>query len=93
MLIFLRLHQNGLDRTNTLDVSKRRTKSRAFDIKLSNQTKPDAILMVKATKVVLKKKAKTQCSKPVRRMLRLAKLTSAVCPDVPITQAKYRKSP
>ena len=48
--------------------------------------------MVNATRVVLKKKAKTQWSKPVLRMLRLAKLTSAVCPEVPITQAKYKKS-
>jgi hypothetical protein len=82
-----------LDWTNALHVSKRRTKFRVFDIKLSNQTNPEAMLMVKATKVVLKKKANTQCSKPVRRILRLAKLTSAVCPEVPITQAKYKKSP
>ena len=36
------------------------------------------MLMVRATKVVLKKKASTQCTVPVRRILRLLKLTSAV---------------
>ena len=46
------------------------------------------MLMVSANKVVLKKNARTQCTKPVRRMIRLVKLTSAVCPEVPITQAK-----
>jgi hypothetical protein len=57
-----------------------------------NQINPEAILIVKATNVVLKKNAKTQCTKPVRLIFLLVKLTSAVCPEVPITQAKYRKS-
>ena len=51
------------------------------------------MLIVKATKVVLKKNANTQCTVPVRRIFRLVKLTSAVCPEVPMTLAKYRKSP
>ena len=50
--------------------------------------KLDAILMVKATNVVLKKNANTQCNKPVLRIDLLVKLTSAVCPEVPITLAK-----
>lgn len=61
--------------------------------KISTQNRPEAILMVKASSVVLKKKASTQCTRPVLRMVRLLKLTSAVCPEVPMTQAKYRKSP
>ena len=40
-----------------------------------------------------KKNARTQCTSPVRRIEREVKLTSAVCPDVPMMQAKYRKSP
>ena len=37
-----------------------------------NQNSPEAILMVNAISVVLKKKASTQCTKPVRRMDRLS---------------------
>lgn len=44
--------------------------------------------MVNATNVVLKKNAKTQCIKPVLRIDLVVKLTSAVWPEVPITQAK-----
>lgn len=58
-----------------------------------SQNKPEAIFIVSATKVVLKKNASTQCTRPVLRILRLVKLTSAVCPDVPMTLAKYKKSP
>lgn len=50
--------------------------------------KPEAILIVNATNVVLKKNAKTQCIKPVLRIDLVVKLTSAVWPEVPITQAK-----
>lgn len=59
----------------------------------SPQNKPEAILIVNATNVVLKKNAKTQCTMPILRIVRLVKLTSAVCPDVPMTLAKYKKSP
>lgn len=54
---------------------------------------PDAMLIINARRVVLKKNASTQCTVPVLRIRRLEKLTSAVCPEVPMTQAKYRKSP
>lgn len=40
--------------------------------------KPEAILIVNATSVVLKKNAKTQCIKPVLRIDLVVKLTSAV---------------
>ncbi len=43
-----------------------------------HQKSPEAILMVKATSAVLKKKARTQWTKPIRRMDRLVKFTSAV---------------
>ena len=57
------------------------------------QNKLDAIFIVNAIKVVLKKNANTQCTMPVLRIVRLVKLTSAVWPDVPMTLEKYRKSP
>ena len=44
--------------------------------------------MVNANNVVLKKNAKTQWIKPVLRIDLLVKLTSAVWPDVPMTQEK-----
>jgi len=53
-----------------------------------SQNRPEAILIVSATSVALKKKASTQWTVPVWRILRRVKLTSAVCPEVPITQAK-----
>lgn len=40
--------------------------------------------MVGASSVVLNNKAGTQWTRPVRRMLRLVKLTSAVCPEGPM---------
>jgi hypothetical protein len=46
------------------------------------------MLMVNAMSVVLKKKASTQWTIPVRRICRLVKLTSAVCPEVPMTAEK-----
>ena len=52
------------------------------------QNRPEAMLIVSAIRVVLKKKAKMQCTVPVLRIRRLVKLTSAVCPDVPMTLAK-----
>ena len=53
---------------------------------------PEPMLMVKAIKIVLKKKANTPCARPIRRMDPLVKLTSAVWDEVPITQEKYTKS-
>jgi hypothetical protein len=58
-----------------------------------DHSKPEAMLIVSASKVVLKKNASTQCTVPVLRIVRLENPTSAVCADVPITQAKYKKSP
>ncbi len=51
------------------------------------------MLMVKASTAALKKKDSTQCAKLVRRMARVVMETSAVCPEVPMTPAKYKKSP
>ena len=48
--------------------------------------------MVSASSVVLKKNASSQPSLPVRRILRLVKTTSAVCAEVPMMLAKYKKS-
>lgn len=86
--------QQAAEKTETCSGER---KSGAQNIQASNrykpktinlQKRPDAILMVSATSVVLKKKARTQCSKPIRRIPRVVKLTSAVWPDVPMTQEK-----
>ena len=45
--------------------------------------------MVSARMVVLKKNARMQCKVPMPRIWRELKLTSAVCAEVPIMQAKY----
>jgi hypothetical protein len=52
------------------------------------QNKLDAIFIISASSVALKKNARTQWIKPVLRIALEVKLMSAVCPDVPITQAK-----
>ena len=52
------------------------------------QNRLEEMLIVSAISVVLKKKASTQWTIPVRRICRLVKLTSAVCPDVPMTLEK-----
>jgi len=44
--------------------------------------------MLSANSVVLNIYASTQCKRPTRRMGRDEIATSAVCPEVPITQAK-----
>lgn len=56
--------------------------------KIPGQTNPEAMLIVNATSVVLKKKANTEWTRPTRRMARELKPMSAVCPEVPMMQAK-----
>ena len=46
------------------------------------------MLIVSAITVVLKKNASPHCTVPVLGILRLLKLMSAVCAEVPITLAK-----
>lgn len=50
--------------------------------------RPAAMLIASASKVALKKYASTQCTVPTPRNAPPLKETSAVWPDVPITQAK-----
>ncbi len=65
----------------------RRMKGMAADLE-RHQSSPDAILTVSASSVVLKKKDRMQWISPIRRISFDVKLMSAVCPDVPMTQAK-----
>jgi len=44
--------------------------------------------MIKATGVVLRKNGNTQYAVPVRRISRLVKLASAICPEMAMTLAK-----
>lgn len=46
--------------------------------------------MFNATKVALKKNAKTQCTVPVMHIFRLVQPTT-IYPDAPMTMAKYKK--
>ncbi len=66
----------------------RRVRAGAAPQALPRYSSPAAMLIASASSVVLKKNASTQCSVPTRRSALVANATSAVWPEVPMTQAK-----
>jgi len=61
------------------------------DARLHLQNNSEEILMLNATKVILKKNAKTQYTVPVMHISQLVQPTIIVYFDAPMTMAKYKK--
>jgi hypothetical protein len=81
------VERNSDRRCDTGNVSVMRAFNQAMTPLRISYSKPAAILIVSASKIVLKKKERTLWSRPIRRIELVLNETSAVWPDVPIMAA------
>lgn len=87
---------NGHQKNTGMDVAVtqmiRKTTDKSRGICLGNYQQIRVIENEELEKVWSVEKSAKQCTSPTRRMARPVETTSAVCPEVPMTQDMYKKS-